>query len=227
VVRSEVAKGHQVFVICPLVEDSETSDAKSAVAEAKRLQADVFPELKVSVLHGRMSGAEKDRIMSSFKAHEFDILVATSVIEVGIDVPNATVMMIEGADRFGLAQLHQFRGRVGRGGGTSFCLLLADYVSPMAEERLRMMESTTDGFVLAEADLRMRGPGDFLGTRQSGLPELSMLRSGFDSRVLDMARSTAIDIVQKDPTLELPEHLALRSRVEAFWAVAADDMAGA
>ncbi len=226
-VRSEVAKGRQAFVICPLVEDSDASDAKSAVAEAARLQRDVFPDLTVSVLHGRMSGSEKDRIMASFKNREFDILVATSVIEVGIDVPNATVMMIEGADRFGLAQLHQFRGRVGRGGGASYCLLLADDTGPVAEERLRMMESTTDGFVLAEADLRMRGPGDFLGTRQSGLPELSMLRTGFDSRLLDIARKAAFEIVDADPTLERPDHLPLRKQVQAFWSSAARELAGA
>ena len=226
-VRAEVAEGRQAFVICPLVEDSDLSDAKSAVAEAERLQRDVFPDLRVSVLHGRMSGGEKDRIMASFKAREFDILVATSVIEVGIDVPNATVMMVEGADRFGLAQLHQFRGRVGRGGGASYCLLLADDASPMAEERLRMLESTTDGFVLAEADLRMRGPGDFLGTRQSGLPELSMLRTGFDSRLLDIARKAAFDLVAQDPALEQPDHLPLRKQVLSFWSSAARELAGA
>ena len=128
--------GRQAFVICPLVEESEQLEVKSAIAESERLQRDVFPELRVGLLHGRMPGAEKDRIMTSFKAGEFDILVATSVIEVGIDVPNATVMMVEAADRFGLAQLHQFRGRVGRGGGASYCLLLADDASPMGEERL-------------------------------------------------------------------------------------------
>jgi ATP-dependent DNA helicase RecG len=225
--RAEVASGRQAFVICPLVEDSELTETRSAVAESKRLQRDVFPEFKIALLHGRMSGAEKNRIMTSFKAREFDILVATSVIEVGIDVPNATVMMVEGADRFGLAQLHQFRGRVGRGGGASYCLLLADDTSPMGEERLKMMESTTDGFVLAEADLRMRGPGDFLGTRQSGLPELSMLRSGFDSRVLDQARRAATSILDVDPDLSRPEHLALRNRVRQFWASAVSDLAGA
>jgi ATP-dependent DNA helicase RecG len=225
--RAEVASGRQAFVICPLVEDSELTEMRSAVAESKRLQRDVFPEFKIALLHGRMSGAEKNRIMTSFKAREFDILVATSVIEVGIDVPNATVMMVEGADRFGLAQLHQFRGRVGRGGGASYCLLLADDTSPMGEERLKMMESTTDGFVLAEADLRMRGPGDFLGTRQSGLPELSMLRSGFDSRVLDQARRAATTILDVDQDLSRPEHLALRNRVRQFWASAVSDLAGA
>jgi ATP-dependent DNA helicase RecG len=226
-VRQEVAAGRQAFVICPRVEDSDVVEMKSAVAESERLQREVFPEFRVGLLHGRMSGSQKDRIMTDFKAREFDILVATSVIEVGIDVPNATVMMVEGADRFGLAQLHQFRGRVGRGGGTSWCLLLADEASPMAEERLQMLEATTDGFVLAEADLRMRGPGEFLGTRQSGLPELSMLRTGFDSRLLEQARSAATQILDKDPHLEQPEHLALRTRMRGFWATAVSDLAGA
>ncbi|MDQ2683683.1 MAG: DNA helicase RecG, partial [Chloroflexota bacterium] len=166
-------------------------------------------------------------VMAAFKAGEYDILVATSVIEVGIDVPNATVMLVEGADQFGLAQLHQFRGRVGRGGGASYCLLLADDSSPMAEERLKMMESTTDGFVLAEADLRMRGPGDFIGTRQSGLPELSMMRTGFDSRLLDNARTAAQEILDLDPDLSLPEHRPLKARLDQFWRAAADEMAGA
>ena len=225
-VRSEVVSGRQVFVICPLVEETGVTDAKAAVTEAARLQAEVFPELAIGVLHGRMSGAEKDRIMSSFTKREYDILVSTSVIEVGIDVPNATVIMIEGADRFGLAQLHQFRGRVGRGGGTSWCLLLADEASPMGEERLQMMESTTDGFVLAEADLRMRGPGDFLGRRQSGLPDLTGLQLGFDSRVLDQARRAAQQILDHDPELELPEHRPLRRRMAEFWASAESDLPG-
>jgi ATP-dependent DNA helicase RecG len=226
-VRSEVAEGRQAFVICPRVENSDLVEMKSAVAESERLQQEVFPEFQIGLLHGRMSGSQKDRIMTSFKAREFEILVATSVIEVGIDVPNATVMVVEGADRFGLAQLHQFRGRVGRGGGASWCLVLADEASPMAEERLQMLEATTDGFVLAEADLRMRGPGDFLGTRQSGLPELSMLKTGFDSRLLDQARTAAIEILDLDPQLARPEHLALCSKLRTFWASAASDLAGA
>ena len=225
-VRSEVADGRQVFVICPLVEESGLSDAKAAVTEAARLQEEVFPDLSIGVLHGRMSGAEKDRVMKAFIDREYHLLVSTSVIEVGIDVPNATVMMIEGADRFGLAQLHQFRGRVGRGGGRSYCLLLADEASPMGEERLKMMESTTDGFVLAEADLRMRGPGDFLGKRQSGLPDLTVLQAGFDSRILDQARRAAQQILDRDPDLDLPEHVPLRRQMADFWASAESDLPG-
>lgn len=226
-VRQEVAKGRQAFVICPLVEDSADSDRKSAVAEAARLQKDVFPDLRVDLLHGRMSGATKDDVMRRFRDREFDILVATSVIEVGIDIPNATVMLIEGADRFGLSQLHQFRGRVGRGGGTSYCLLLADDVTALGEERLRMMESTTDGFQLAEADLRMRGPGDFLGTRQSGLPDLQVLKSGFDSRLLTMARNAAETILDRDAHLAQSEHRLLRAAFDRFWLDTVSAFAGA
>lgn len=227
IVRSEIAQGRQVFVICPLVEDSDLSDAKAAVSEAARLQTEVFPELTIGVLHGRLSGAEKDRVMEAFQDRQYQILVTTSVIEVGIDVPNATVMMIEGADRFGLAQLHQFRGRVGRGGGMSYCLLLADDASPLGEERLKMMESITDGFVLAEADLRMRGPGDFLGKRQSGLPDLAVLQTGFDTRILEHARRVAQEILDRDHDLALPEHMALRRRMAEFWASAESDLPGA
>ncbi len=223
-VREEIRKGHQVFVICPLVEESEATEAKAALAEAERLQRDVFPEFRIAVLHGRMPGREKDRIMTAFRDHEADILVSTSVIEVGIDVPNATVMMIEGADRFGLAQLHQFRGRVGRGGKKSYCLLLADEATPEAETRLDMMVQSNDGFVLAEKDLELRGPGDFIGTRQSGLPAMTWLDNTFDTRLLDAARQAAEGLLSRDPKLEHPQHQALKARLQAFWAAAAPDV---
>jgi ATP-dependent DNA helicase RecG len=224
-VREQVAAGRQVFVICPLVEASDKSEAKAAVDEAIRLKDEVFPELRIATLHGRMSGKEKDEIMTAFRQREYDLLVSTSVIEVGIDIPNATVMLVEGADRFGLAQLHQFRGRVGRGGNRSFCLLLADESSPDGEQRLKMMEATDDGFVLAEKDLELRGPGDFIGTRQSGLPELSWLASGFDSRLFDRARLAAEETLARDPDLALPEHRALAARLTAFWERASPDVA--
>ncbi|MGH2561794.1 MAG: ATP-dependent DNA helicase RecG [Thermomicrobiales bacterium] len=223
-VREQVAKGQQVFVICPLVEESEAIEAKAAVAEAERLKRDVFPELGILTLHGRMSGKNKDAIMTAFRDREADILVSTSVIEVGIDVPNATVMLIEGADRFGLAQLHQFRGRVGRGGSQSYCLLLADESTPAGEERLSMMEETTDGFLLAQKDLELRGPGDFIGTRQSGLPELSWIDHSFDTRLLDQARQTAENLLETDPDLLHPDHTALRARLQLFWAAASPDI---
>jgi len=223
-VRQEVDKGHQVFVICPLVEASEASEAKAAVDEAQRLQQEVFPELKVATLHGRMSGRDKDRVMTAFRDREADLLVSTSVIEVGIDVPNATVMVVEGADRFGLAQLHQFRGRVGRGGARSYCLLLADEASPDGEERLGMLVETDDGFLLAEKDLELRGPGDFVGTRQSGLPEMSWLDGGFDTRLLDRARRAAEALLATDPELNNPEHRLLGERLAAFWERASPDV---
>jgi ATP-dependent DNA helicase RecG len=216
-VRHEVTKGHQVFVICPLVEESDTIEARAAVAEAERLQEEVFPDLKVDVLHGKMPAKKKDEIMSRFRAREFDILVSTSVIEVGIDIPNATVMMIEGAERFGLAQLHQFRGRVGRGGNKSYCLLLSDDASADSNARLHTMVATDDGFVLAERDLELRGPGDMIGTRQSGLPELGWLEQGFDTRMLDRARESAERLITADPDISEVRFHRLKPRLQQFW----------
>jgi ATP-dependent DNA helicase RecG len=222
-VRSEVSAGHQVFVICPLVEASEAVEAKAAVDEAERLRTEVFPDLRIATLHGRMKSREKDAVMTAFRDREHDLLVSTSVIEVGIDVPNATVMLIEGADRFGLAQLHQFRGRVGRGGDRSYCLLLAEEGSPDGEERLQAMVASDDGFLLAEKDLALRGPGDFIGTRQSGLPEMTWLKGMFDTRLLDRARRAAETVLASDRELSRPEHRRLRERLTAFWERAAPE----
>jgi ATP-dependent DNA helicase RecG len=220
-VREEVANGRQVFVICPLVEASDAIEAKAAVDEAERLQREVFPDLAVDVLHGRMTGKQKDAVMTAFREHAFDILVSTSVIEVGIDIPNATVMMIEGADRFGLSQLHQFRGRVGRGGNQSYCLLLADAISLDGELRLDTMVATDDGFELAQKDLELRGPGDFLGgTRQSGLPDLGFLAEGFDTRLLNIARSTAEAVLAEHDDITWQAFPHLYPRFRAFWASA-------
>jgi len=216
-VRREVADGRQVFVICPLVEESEQIEAKAATAEAERLQRDVFPELRVELLHGKMASKQKDAVMKIFRDREANILVATSVIEVGIDIPNATVMMIEGSERFGLAQLHQFRGRVGRGGHRSYCLLLSDNEAGDGDSRLEAMLESDDGFVLAERDLDLRGPGDFLGTRQSGLPELSWLSDSFDTRLLDAARSAAEALLTDDPHLERPDNKAVADELQGFW----------
>lgn len=216
-VRHEVSKGRQVFVICPLVEESDAIEARAAVAEAERLQNEVFPDLKVDVLHGKMPAKKKDEIMSRFRDRQFDILVSTSVIEVGIDIPNATVMMIEGADRFGLAQLHQFRGRVGRGGNKSYCLLLSDDPSAESNARLHTMVATDDGFVLAERDLELRGPGDMIGTRQSGLPELGWLEQGFDTRMLDRAREAAERLIAADPNITDARFPRLKPRLKQFW----------
>jgi ATP-dependent DNA helicase RecG len=220
-VRGQVEQGRQAFVICPLVEDSDKIDAKSAVAEYERLQKEVFPDLTLGLVHGRMKNEEKEATMQAFYTGERDILVATSVIEVGIDVPNSTVMLIEGANRFGLAQLHQFRGRVGRGEHQSYCLLLADTISPDAEERLAALEQTNDGFLLAEKDLELRGPGEFFGRQQSGLPELQ-LASLMDMTMLKRARAEAQAIFEEDPFLERPEHELLRQEVAQFWEQASD-----
>lgn len=220
-VRSQIESGRQAFVICPLVEESDKIDAKAAVAEYERLQKEVFPDLKLGLLHGRLKADEKEAVMRSFYAGEIDILVSTSVIEVGIDVPNSTVMVIEGANRFGLAQLHQFRGRVGRGEHQSYCLLLAESVTGDAEERLSALEKTNDGFMLAEKDLEIRGPGEFFGQRQSGLPELQ-LASLLDMKMLEIAREEAQALFQLDPILERPEHALLHDKVAQFWQQAAD-----
>jgi len=215
-IRTQVAEGRQAFIIYPLVEASDKIDALAAVDEHARLQEEVFPKLRLGLLHGRMRADEKESVMARFGAGELDILVATSVVEVGIDVPNATVMLIDGADRFGLAQLHQFRGRVGRGSHQSYCMLLAEDASDQATERLKAVEATTDGFALAEKDLEMRGPGEFLGTQQSGFPELRMATFA-DTRLLYQVREIAAELLADDPDLDRPEHRLLRERVQSFW----------
>ncbi len=215
-IHNQVTEGRQAFVICPLIEESETIDAKAAVDEYERLRRDVFPDLHIGLIHGKLKPSEKDIVMNDFRDRTIDVLVATSVVEVGIDVPNATVMLIEGADRFGLAQLHQFRGRVGRGAHQSFCLLLAEKKETVADERLQVIEKTQDGFRLAEEDLKLRGPGEFFGTRQSGLPDLKIAQLS-DARVLEEARAIAQDMFDRDPVLQAPEHLLLAQRVKDFW----------
>jgi len=211
-VRSQAEEGHQAFVICPLVEESEKVEARAALKEHGRLAEEVFPDLRVGLLHGRMSAESKERVMRRFLVGELDILVATPVVEVGIDVPNATAMLIEGADRFGLAQLHQFRGRVGRGEAPSYCLLLAESPGAEAEERLQTMECSQDGFALAEKDLEMRGPGEFFGLRQSGLPDIKLARLS-DVSLLAMARQEAQGLFRIDPDLSQPRHRLLRRRM--------------
>ena len=215
-VHSQVSQGRQAFVICPLVEESDRIDAKAAVAEHERLQQDIFPDLRLGLLHGRMGSGEKEAAMAGFVAGDYDILVATSVIEVGIDVPNASVMIIEGAERFGLAQLHQFRGRVGRGPHRSSCLLLSDVSSGPGQARIAVMESTHDGFELAQKDLEMRGPGEFLGTRQSGLPPLK-LAALTDMRLVEEVRDLARDFYATDPDLSDLENRLLARRVAQMW----------
>ncbi|MCU0521176.1 MAG: ATP-dependent DNA helicase RecG [Anaerolineae bacterium] len=220
-IQGQVELGKQAFIIYPLVESSDTVDARAATDEYERLQKEVFPHCRLGLLHGRMRSADKEHVMTGFAGGELDILVATSVVEVGIDVPNATVMLIDGADRFGLAQLHQFRGRVGRGADQAYCLLLAGDTSAQAAERLAAVESTHDGFVLAEKDLAMRGPGEFLGTQQSGFPILPMAEFT-DVRMLRDVRGVASALLEEDPDLTLPEHRFLRERVAALWESAGD-----
>ena len=212
-IRDEVELGHQAFIIYPLVEAGENEEAKAAVEEQERLQQEVFPELRVGLVHGRLKPAEKDAVMYRFRQGDFDILVSTSVVEVGVDIPNATIMIIEGANRFGLAQLHQFRGRVGRGDAPSYCFLIPDTEDTAENKRLLVMTQTNDGFILAEQDLRDRGPGDFLGTRQAGFNEFKMA-SLADVRLIHLAREVAEEVLEADPVLGLPEHLPLKQAVE-------------
>ncbi|HTK08085.1 MAG TPA: ATP-dependent DNA helicase RecG [Ktedonobacteraceae bacterium] len=212
----QVAEGRQAFIICPLIEESETLTAKAATSEYERLQREVFPNLRLGLLHGAMKPAEKDQVMHRFRDQELDVLVATSVIEVGIDIPNATVMVIEDADRFGLSQLHQFRGRVGRGKHQSFCYVLSADASVQAQERLGVFQDTDDGFLLAQEDLRLRGPGDFFGVRQSGTPELRIADLS-DIQLINLAHSLAEKLWDSDPYLRKTEHSALRERMHLFW----------
>jgi ATP-dependent DNA helicase RecG len=220
-VRKQVSEGRQVFILCPLIEESEAVMAQAAVVEYERLSQDVFPDLKVGLLHGRLNAAEKDAVMESFRAGELNILVSTPVIEVGIDIPNATVMLIESADRFGLSQLHQFRGRVGRGKEQSYCMLMAERPSEVGRQRLDIIENTQDGFKLAEEDLKMRGPGEFFGTRQSGLPDLRMAKIS-DVAILEMARNEAISLFKIDPGLDRAEHKGLAQEMTRVWAGAGE-----
>ena len=221
-VRGQVREGRQAFVVCPLIEESSTLEVRAATDEYERLSGDVFPDLKVGLLHGRMSSRDKDRVLRAFSDGLLDVLVTTAVVEVGIDVPNATIMLIEGAERFGLAQLHQFRGRVGRGEHRSYCFLLSsEMLTHNARERLHALTTTHDGFKLAETDLRLRGPGDFFGTRQSGLPALRMAQV-MDRELLESARELAARISDADPELKAPEHSALAAQVARFNDQAAD-----
>jgi ATP-dependent DNA helicase RecG len=200
-IRREVAQGRQIYVILPLVEESEKLEAKSAIEEHQKLQEKVFPEFKIGLLHGRMNSAEKEAAIRQFVQQDTQILVSTTVVEVGVDVPNATVMLIENAERFGLSQLHQLRGRVGRGEHKSYCLLLASNSTPEAKQRLQVLEQSQDGFFIAEMDMQLRGPGQVLGTRQSGLPDFALASLVEDQEVLELARDAAQRAMEKDPTL--------------------------
>jgi ATP-dependent DNA helicase RecG len=218
IVEEEVRKGRQAFIVYPLVEESEKLDLKDATQMAEHLQKDVFPEFRIGLLHGRMKSDEKEAIMMEFKGGEIQVLVATTVIEVGIDIPNASVMVVEHAERFGLSQLHQLRGRIGRGRYPSKCILLAQYrSSEEAKVRLRAMERTTDGFQIAEEDLALRGPGEFFGIRQSGLPDFRVAHLVRDTPILIEARKEAFRLIQGDPALTHPSHSELKDLLKRRW----------
>lgn len=233
-VGDELKAGRQVYIVYPLVEESEKVDLKAAIQGAEHLQREIFPQARVGLLHGRLPTAEKERTMAAFKAGAIQVLVATTVIEVGVDVPNATVMVIEHAERFGLAQLHQLRGRVGRGAQQSFCILMATYLAREArarvsrhgrpeenasgaQQRLAALVNSNDGFVIAEEDLRIRGPGEFLGLRQWGVPEFWAANLMRDAQLLEQARQEAVTLLEQDPGLTLPQHQAFKAAMLRRW----------
>lgn len=203
-IRDEINAGHQAYIVYPLIEESETLSAKAATQEAERLQSTIFSDLKVGLLHGKLKNSEKDEVMKKFKEKEYDILVATTVVEVGVDVPNATVIVIENAERFGLSQLHQLRGRVGRCDLQSYCILTCGSRTPETKDRLSVMTQTNDGFIIAEKDLEIRGPGEFLGVRQSGLPDLMISDIVRDAKILELARGSAIEFVKNNNLDDYP-----------------------
>ena len=225
-IRKQVEAGHQVFIVCPLVgqEDHIPDERKAAAAYAKKLREEVFPDLRVCLLHGKMKAKEKEKVMEDFAAGSGDILVATTVVEVGVDVPNATCMVVENAERFGLSQLHQLRGRVGRGQAKSYCILLSEHPSEETKRRLKVMTKTNDGFEISREDLALRGPGDFFGQRQHGLPALKIADLSCDMALLDEAQQAAKGWMAQDPELEKPESGALRERIETLFAVKAEGL---
>ncbi|MCC0648054.1 ATP-dependent DNA helicase RecG [Clostridioides sp. ZZV15-6598] len=212
-VRREVESGRQVYIVCPLVEESEAIEAKSAVELVEELRAEYFSDLRLGLLHGKMKSSEKDEVMSNFKNREIDILVSTTVIEVGVNVPNATLMIIENAERFGLAQLHQLRGRVGRGSHKSYCVLIYDSKTDVCRQRMSIMEETNDGFRISEKDLEIRGPGEFFGTRQHGLPELKVANLFKHIKILKLAQQEARYILGEDNNLQLKENIPLKKEI--------------
>ena len=223
-IRKLVGEGRQAYIVCPMVEENDElpDERKAVTAYAQKLQAEVFPELKVAFVHGKMKAKEKDAVMAAFAAHETDILVSTTVIEVGVDVPNAAVMVIENAERFGLSQLHQLRGRVGRGKHQSYCILISDNQNEETKQRLKVMTKTADGFKIAEEDLRLRGPGDFFGERQHGLPGLKIADIGCDTQLLKEAQQAAEELLERDP--DLRDHPAAAERVAELFAQASDTL---
>jgi len=218
IIRMELKKGNQVFIVYPLVEESENLDLKDATRMAEHLQAEIFPDYRVGLIHGRLKGKEKDKIMAGFLNKEINILVSTTVIEVGIDVPQASLIVIEHAERFGLSQLHQLRGRVGRSDIPSYCVLMSHHKgSEDSIKRLRVMEQTNDGFKTAEEDLAIRGPGEFMGTRQSGLPDFRIAHILRDIQILIEAKTDAFYLIERDPMLENEDHAQLKEVLLRRW----------
>lgn len=212
-IRKQVAEGHQCFVVCPAVEENGDMDLKAATVWAETLQQTVFPDLRVALLHGQMKGSEKESVMGAFARQEADVLVATTVIEVGVDVPNATLMVIEDADRFGLSQLHQLRGRVGRGNAKSYCVLISGNKNPQTLSRMKALCKTASGFEIAEEDLKLRGPGDFFGSRQSGLPVFRAASFSCDLQTLKQAQQASAQWIDTEGSADTPEAEALRCRI--------------
>ena len=203
-IRQQINEGRQAYIVYPLIEESETLSAKAATIEAERLQKEVFPDFKVGLLHGKLKNNEKEKVMNDFKEGKYNILVSTTVVEVGVDVPNATVIVIENSERFGLSQLHQLRGRVGRSDLQSYCILTSSSRNPETKARLEIMTQTNDGFVIAEKDLELRGPGEFLGTRQSGLPDMVVADIVKDTKILEIARREAFEFVENNDLNDFP-----------------------
>ena len=223
-IRKLAAVGQQIFIVCPLVGEADQipDERKAVTAYARQLQEQVFPDLRVAVLHGKMKPREKEKVMAAFAAGESDILVSTTVVEVGVDVPNATCMVVENADRFGLSQLHQLRGRVGRGKAKSYCILLSDSQNEETRARLKVMTQTNDGFRISQEDLRLRGPGDFFGQRQHGLPAMKIADLSCAMRLLDEAQTAARQLMERDPELTDPAHRPLRRRIRQLFDTNAD-----
>ena len=217
-IRTHLDAGQQAYIICPLVEES-TNDMASVVQYANALQTETFPDKVIGILHGKMKPKEKDTVMTAFAKGEIDVLVSTTVVEVGVDVPNAVIILIENAERYGLSQLHQLRGRVGRGTMKSTCILVSDAQNEEAVARLKILCSTSDGFRIADEDLRLRGPGDFFGEKQHGLPDLKIANMAEDMEVLKEAQSAARHVLSCDPKLEQPEHRGLKGQVKRLFSV--------
>ena len=213
-IKKQIDEGRQAYIVCPLVEENEEMDLKSVEELYETYKTEVFPEYKVEYIHGKLKQKEKDDIMERFKKGEIDILISTTVIEVGVDVPNSNIMVIENAERFGLAQLHQLRGRVGRGEYKSYCILKYEGKGETVRKRMKVMCDTNDGFVISEKDLELRGSGDFFGTMQHGLPEFKIANLFEDMKILKLAQEAAIKILSKDPKLEDKENILLKRLIK-------------